>query len=525
MSSNSCYSWFLILALTFFFHSCFILQIACANNHLLKSQRETLEIIIGGIGGGNPAPAPENQDCTPPPSPPPEPCPPPPSPPPEPCPPPPLPPIAPPPPINKHPLPSPPPPPLSPTPRPHPPIRSPPPPPSPSPRPPPSPSFFPANFSVNLKRDYYIIQKFAKTIEKDPKGITDQWTSYNVCTYRGFTCDMRPDKVNVGLSTAAVDFNGFNFTGRNLRITNLLNKLVDLAIFHLNSNNFLGFVPENIGIDKINYLYELDISNNKFAGGFPNTTLAAKNLTFLDIRFNSFSGSVPEDLFKLDLDVLFINNNQFDSMLPKNIGDTSAIFLTFANNKFHGPIPSSIGYAKKLKEVLFLNNSFSGCLPYEIGFLKTATLFDASCNKLTGPIPHSFACLAKMKILNLAKNKFFGSIPETLCMLPKLQNLTLSSNYFTQVGPECMKLVANKILDVRNNCILGLPNQREPKACKDFFSKKIQCPNEKSLTIVPCKKNGYSYLNSKRKVHRRKTAVEATIPRSYGALSRETLRA
>ncbi|XP_065871775.1 uncharacterized protein At4g06744-like [Euphorbia lathyris] len=539
MSNISCHSCFIILAFSFF-HSCFILQIAYANDDMLKSQRQALEIIIGGGGGGggggeDPSPAPENQDCPPPPPPP---CPPPPPPPPELCPPPPpqpnpprSSPSLPEPPIKSPPPPKPPtnsplppsqPPKKSPPPSPKPPKKSPSPPKPPAKSPPPptprSPSFFPPGFPANLKRDYYTIQEFKKTITIDEKGITKQWQSYNVCTYTGFTCDQRPDKPK-GLSVAAVDFNGYNFGGRNLGIKNFLNKLVDLAIFHLNTNKFGGVVPEDIGVEKINFLYELDLSNNQFGGGFPMTTLAAKNLTFLDIRFNSFYGSIPKDVFKLDLDVLFLNNNQFDSFLPENIGETSAIYLTLANNKFYGQIPSSIGYAKSLREVLFLNNKLSGCLSYDIGFLSKATLFDVGCNKLTGPIPHSFGCLAKMEILNLARNEFFGQVPEMVCKLPNLRNLSLSSNYFTQVGPECMKLVAKKRLDVRNNCILGLPNQREPKICKTFFSKKRQCPNEKSLTIVPCKKNGSNYRVGMHKVHRLRTAVAAPALRTYDALS------
>ncbi|KAF2321060.1 hypothetical protein GH714_033342 [Hevea brasiliensis] len=317
-------------------------------------------------------------------------------------------------------------------------------------------------------------------------GITRTWNraDRNVCKYEGFACDYRPDFKR--LSVAAADFNGYNFSGPDLQTKGLLDKLVDLAIFHANSNKFKGSVPDDIGVENIKYFYELDLSNNNYHGGFPTSVLAARQLTFLDIS----------------------------QQLPNNVGSTSALYLTFANNLFTGPIPNSIGRAKRLREVLLLGNNFSGCLPYEIGFLKTATVFDASCNKLTGPIPHSFACLTKIQILNLATNEFYGPVPEMVCKLPNLQNLSLSGNYFTQVGPECRKLIWMKRLDVRKNCIFDLPNQRTAQECREFFSKPRKCPNEKSLTIVPCSKN---YGNAAAEFDQQSTV--AAPPISYDALS------
>ncbi|KAL2939341.1 hypothetical protein RDABS01_000173 [Bienertia sinuspersici] len=175
--------------------------------------------------------------------------------------------------------------------------------------------------------------------------------------------------------------------------------------------------------------------------------------------------------------------------LPSNLGSTPAAFITLANNKFTGPIPKSIGQASKtLLEILFLNNKLSGCLPYEIGLLKEARVFDVSKNIMTGPIPRSFACLGKMEYLQLAQNEFYGPVPEEVCMLPYLRKLNLCSNYFTQVGPVCMGLVRKGILDVRDNCILGLPAQKSPEICAEFFNRPKVCEEGKMLNYVPCKK-------------------------------------
>ena len=454
-----------ILLFTLIFHSCL------HYNAVVGTEREALEIIIGGGGGGySPAPSPENENCPPPPR--------------SPCPPPPPPPRLP----------------LSPRPN------------------PPSNGFV----SKNIERDYHTIQRFKELITSDPMKITKKWVGKDVCNYPGFKCATVPDQKVTAL--AAADFNGYHFggrDGRDLQLTGFLDQLPDLSVFHANSNNFTGPVPKNISNSRVRYLFELDLSNNKYSGEFPASVLQATNLTFLDIRFNSFSGSVPAEVFTLDLDVLFINNNEFSQQLPHNLGSTPVLYLTLANNKFSGPIPKSIGNARNLLEVLFLNNELEGCLPYEIGKLDKAVVFDVGSNKLTGPIPHSFACLKKMEILNLAVNKFYGPVPEMVCDLPRLANLSLSYNYFTQVGPECRKLIKKRILDVKMNCILDLPGQRSAADCAKFFSKKRTCPNERSLSYIPCRKGGYS---SSLETSDQQSMAPAAAPITYNALKPHKLR-
>ena len=46
-----------------------------------------------------------------------------------------------------------------------------------------------------------------------------------------------------------------------------IDKLPDIVSFHANSNNFIGTITSQI--TKLPYIYELDLSNNKFSGPFP----------------------------------------------------------------------------------------------------------------------------------------------------------------------------------------------------------------------------------------------------------------
>jgi Leucine-rich repeat (LRR) protein len=307
--------------------------------------------------------------------------------------------------------------------------------------------------------------------------------------------------------------------GKILKLDNFLDKLEEVTIFHANSNGFTGSVPD---FSNLKFLYELDLSNNKLTGDFPTSVLKGNNLTFLDLRFNSFSGSVPPQVFNLDLDVLFINNNNLVQKLPLNLGSITALYLTFANNRFTGPIPESIGNIKYLQEVLFLNNKLTGCLPYQIGNLTRATVFDVGFNQLTGPIPYSFGCLETMEQLNLAGNKFYGTIPEIVCEIACLQNVSLSNNYFTQVGPKCRKLIKRKIMDVSMNCILDLPNQKTPSECAKFFMRKQTCPNSKSLFTVPCDKNPNRGKPDQERLEEEKAQV--SHPVTYNTLNPDRLR-
>lgn len=336
---------------------------------------------------------------------------------------------------------------------------------------------------VRLAVVYPIIQAFKRTITDDPLNITKNWVGSDICSYTGFYCDNPPDNTSA-LAVAGIDFNGFHLAAPTLE--GFIDKLPDLAIFHANSNNFSGSVPD---FSKLPYFYELDISNNVFSGTFPTTVFNIKDLSFLDIRFNSFTGAVPPQIFdQKELEVLFINNNDFTATLPQNFGSTPVLYLTLANNRLSGPIPKSIGNLNStLIEVLLLNNKLSGCIPYELGFLKELKLFDAENNLLTGPLPCSLSCLKKTEVLNFASNLMYWEVPEELCALGNLVNLTLSDNYFTKVGPVCRKLIKNGVLDVRQNCIHGLPDQKSLHECAEFYLKYIRfCHYPSTYKLTPC---------------------------------------
>ncbi|XVE66802.1 hypothetical protein DITRI_Ditri08aG0108600 [Diplodiscus trichospermus] len=332
---------------------------------------------------------------------------------------------------------------------------------------------------------YPVIQDFKRRITEDPLNRTGNWVGSDICSYTGFYCDNPPDNASA-IALAGIDFNEFLLAAPTLE--GFIDKLPDLAFFHANSNKFSGSVPD---VSKLPYFYELDISNNVFSGAFPTTVVGVKDLSFLDIRFNFFTGTVPPQIFEKALAVLVINNNDLTAKLPENFGSTPVLYLTLANNKLTGPIPRSIrNLNSTLEEILLFNNKLSGCLPYELGFLKELKVFDVETNLLTGPLPSSLACLEKIELLNFANNLLYWEVPEELCALGNLANLSLSDNYFTKVGPVCRKLIRNGVLNVRQNCIHDLPDQKSLADCAAFYLKYIRfCPYPATYKIIPCRSN------------------------------------
>lgn len=191
---------------------------------------------------------------------------------------------------------------------------------------------------ANRARILFITQELKRNITYDPQNYTGTWVGNNYCLFKGFYCDTVPDLNITGL--AGILFNGARFGGRFLNFYRFIRNLPDIAIFHANSNNFTGVINRNL--NQLRYFYELDLSNNIFPGGFPASIIGAKNLTFVDVRFNKYAGPVPATLFNVDTDVLFINNNGFNQTIPRaTFGNTPALFLTLANNKFTGTVKSS----------------------------------------------------------------------------------------------------------------------------------------------------------------------------------------
>ncbi|OIT36560.1 hypothetical protein A4A49_35009 [Nicotiana attenuata] len=92
------------------------------------------------------------------------------------------------------------------------------------------------------------------------------------------------------------------------------------------------------------------------------------------------------------------------------------------------------------------------------------------------------------------------------------------SNLEDKVGPECRKLIKEKVLDISMNCILDLENQRKPEECEALFLQPRKCPDMESLSKVPCNIDDFS---SGRRAHRHLCARARST--TYAAINKPHL--
>jgi Leucine-rich repeat (LRR) protein len=198
---------------------------------------------------------------------------------------------------------------------------------------------------------------------------------------------------------------------------------------------------------------------------------------YLDIRFNFFSGSLPQELFNKNLDAIFLNNNQFEGEIPTNLGNSPASVINLANNKLSGNIPASFGFmGSKIKEILFLNNQLTGCIPEGVGLFTEMEVLDVSFNSLMGHLPDTLSCLQNIEVLNLAHNQLSGELSDIICSLRSLANLTVAYNFFSGFSQQCSKLNFRNVgFDFSLNCIPGRNMQRPQPECSMIPGGSLSC--------------------------------------------------
>eukprot|EP00256_Glycine_max_P067445 XP_025982040.1 receptor-like protein EIX2 isoform X2 [Glycine max] len=274
----------------------------------------------------------------------------------------------------------------------------------------------------------------------------------------------------------------------------------------LSKNKFsdsLSFLCVNV---KVETLYQLDLSNNRFSGKIPDCWSHFKSLIYLDLSHNNFSGRIPTSMGSLlQLQALLLRNNNLTDEIPFSLRScTNLVMLDIAENRLSGLIPAWIG--SELQELQFLSlgrNNFHGSLPLPICYLSDIQLLDVSLNSMSGQIPkciknftsmtqktssqgHSYYVndnglitnqtydlnaflmwkgseqmfknngLLLLKSIDLSSNHFSGEIPLEIENLFGLVSLNLSRNHLTGAIPSNIgKLTSLDFLDLSRNHLIG----------------------------------------------------------------------
>jgi Leucine-rich repeat (LRR) protein len=267
---------------------------------------------------------------------------------------------------------------------------------------------------------------------------------------------LEPDSISHLKSVEMMYLDGCNFVGSNLGLLGNLTQLIELG---LADNQLGGQIPFSLGKHK--QLKYLDLGNNSFTGSidvFANQT----QLSWLDLSHNSFQGHLPVSLINLkqlshlllsannftskilnefsnltQLAWLDLSNNRFDGQIPSSLENLNKLdFFTLSSNNFSGKIPDYFANLTQLTWLDLSNNRFDGQIPSSLGNLKKLYSLTLSFNNFSGKIPNGFFNLTQLTWLDLSNNKFDGQIPSSLGNLKKLYSLTLSFNNFSGKIPD-----------------------------------------------------------------------------------------
>ncbi|KAL7584654.1 hypothetical protein Lser_V15G42792 [Lactuca serriola] len=188
----------------------------------------------------------------------------------------------------------------------------------------------------------------------------------------------------VNRSLTSLVLSNTNLSGE---IPESIGNLKSLSRIELPNCNFRGRIPKSM--ENLTQLTYLDLSSNKLTGQIPSFQLC-KNLTHIDLSRNSLSGIIPSAHFQ-DLQHLMLINLRF--------------------NTFNGSIPSSLFNLQQLQKIQLSNNNFDGVLTdFSNPSASLLDTLDLSSNMLKGQIPKSFFQLGRLNILLLCSNNLNGTI-------------------------------------------------------------------------------------------------------------------
>lgn len=134
---------------------------------------------------------------------------------------------------------------------------------------------------------------------------------------------------------------------------------------------FGGPIPPNT-LSRLSSLQILSLRSNGISGHFPSDFVNLRNLSYLYLQFNQFSGPLPDFTAWKNLTIVNLSHNAFTGSIPFSISNlTRLTALNLANNSLSGEIPDF--NSPSLQQLDLSDNNFSGVVPKSLGrFPKSA---------------------------------------------------------------------------------------------------------------------------------------------------------
>ena len=283
--------------------------------------------------------------------------------------------------------------------------------------------------------------------------------------------------LNWSSDLAIQDWDGVTVAGTPRRVTKIifvdadlngnipagLQRLDGLRELHLSNNDLTGRIPAALGA--LGNLVNLRLDANRLEGEIPSEIGRLSKLQRLDIQRNALTGEIPAGLGGLsDLIELHLNDNRLTGGIHSALGSLSNLErLDLHDNRLTGTIPAELGNLSGstdtadaggspdgLKLLALGDNLLSGEIPSELGNLTGLNTLLLNDNQLNGEIPRELGDLSNLTELHLDGNRLSGQIPSDLVNLSNLVELQLTYNRFTGCLPdELQDVESNDLADIR----------------------------------------------------------------------------
>ncbi|XP_048133478.1 receptor kinase-like protein Xa21 [Rhodamnia argentea] len=286
----------------------------------------------------------------------------------------------------------------------------------------------PAICSSNFT-DQDTLLHFKSAIEVDPTNMIrgGNWTAEaNFCEWIGVVCSKRRQRV------VALDL---SYMGLHGRLSPYLGNLSFLAFLDLRNNSFYGTIPIEIGqipsfLGNISTLQVIALAKTNLTGPIP-PTLFNGSLTTVDFMFNDLSGSLPSDICYRwpNIQKLSLSGNKFSGLLPETLTQCKELrVLSLSFNRFQGSIPRDMDSLQKLRELYLGSNNLTGTIPRAIGNMSSLHMLYTEFNSIGGNIPSDIGKLVNLKVIKLQLNMLTGEVPQEVFNISSLQTLALTGN-------------------------------------------------------------------------------------------------
>lgn len=220
----------------------------------------------------------------------------------------------------------------------------------------------------------------------------------------------------------------------------VLNGISDkLRILALSGNRFEGTIPSVEGVSN-HSLSLFDLSRNHLTGTIPASISKLVHLTGLQLRDNSFTGTIPNVLCMMRLRVVIFDVNMITGTVPTCVGQLHSLnVFSVMENSLEGTIPTGFGNTLGLSTLVLRDNFLTGNLANNVNMPTGLETLDVSTNQLTGPLPLYLFSYKKLSSFVATGNCMTGSIDSSICNAPSLRSLVLTGLH---ASPSCSEVFA-----------------------------------------------------------------------------------